>query len=401
MSLSVQKNIMGQPVFHAFVEQGPAWPMTSWDVLQQKPIEVNFMEVGKLLERVHERKELLLCTIRSSQVVPIYPFLTQMQAGGFECVHVLTCDANTYIITFAAFSPERAMGSFEAGIARLASERSLVGVSRTFVDTDVRRWWTAVLEATSACHLNIYQDDAFSRLDRELVAISDEDRMRYLSRIITALDDRGYEGASTVIDQVFNQIVERSYRIEDVAELSAQVLLAAIGLKAGSGRDRLMQLPLSTRQWLQYVGKQCPKWWDWRERLKQCLMVIMGREEAVTSAHSAQIGQVIQVIESNYDSDLDVASLAARVFLSPSYLSKRFKSETGMTIREFIVQTRLNKAKDMLLHDFHLKAYEVGAHVGYPDPTYFNKLFKRQVGLTPKAFRDRAVRQSLGIHDPD
>ncbi|WP_436835458.1 AraC family transcriptional regulator [Alicyclobacillus acidocaldarius] len=43
----------------------------------------------------------------------------------------------------------------------------------------------------------------------------------------------------------------------------------------------------------------------------------------------------------------------------------------------------------------------MGAHVGYPDPTYFNKLFKRQVGLTPKAFRDRAMRQARGFKQED
>nr|WP_067618900.1 AraC family transcriptional regulator [Alicyclobacillus acidiphilus] len=377
------------------------WPTSSWDPLQLKPIEVNYSEVSKVLNRVHERKELLLCTIRSSQVIPIYPFLTQMQSVGLDCAHVLTCDSNTYVITFSTFSAERAMASFEAGLSRLSSARALVGVSYPFVETDLSHWWTGVIQSTEASHLNMYRDESFSYPTAELTPLSDEERTRFLGRFITALDDRGYEGASSVVDQMFCHIAEVGLRLEDVAELSSQILLTAVGLKAGAGRDRLLHMPLSTRQWLQYAAKTCPKWWDWRDHVKHSLLIVLGREEAVTSAHSLQIGQVINVIESNFDSDLDVTSLAARVFLSPSYLSKRFKSETGMTIREFIVQTRLNKAKDMLLHDFHLKAYEVGAHVGYPDPTYFNKLFKRQVGLTPKAFRDRAVRQSLGSQETE
>lgn len=395
MNLRIPKRTRSQMLSVTQPQFDGTWPVSTWDSLQLKAIEVNVAEVAKVLNRVHERKEVLLCTIRSSQVIPIYPFLTQMQSVGLDCVHVLTCDSNTYVITFSTFSAERAMASFEAGLARLSSARALVGVSYPFVETDLHHWWAGVLESTEACHRNVYHDESFSYPAGELPEISDEERTRFLGRFITALDDRGYDGANTVVDQLFSHIAEVGWRLEDVAELSSQILLTAIGLKAGAGRDRLLHMPLSMRQWLRYVAKTCPKWWDWRDHVKHSLLIVLGREEAVTSAHSLQIGQVIHIIESHFEADLDVTSLASRVFLSPSYLSKRFKSETGMTIREFIVQTRLNKAKDMLLHDFHLKAYEVGAHVGYPDPTYFNKLFKRQVGLTPKAFRDRAVRQSL------
>ncbi|SIS80655.1 helix-turn-helix transcriptional regulator [Alicyclobacillus vulcanalis] len=401
MSVRMPKKTSGPSSLHAIREVRTSWPSVTWDVLQQHPVELDFQEVKRALDGVRDRQAWMVVTVRSSRVVPIYPFLAQIQSAGFDCVHLVSCDAAAYVMTLAAHHPERAMEGFEAALARLAADRTLVGVSAASDERDVARWWQALMEATNALHWNVFEACAFSQGRFELAPLNDEERMRLIARAVMQLGDRGYEGIASVVEDLFSQLAERPAKLEDVAELCGQLIMAAVGQRQADGRDRMLQIPTSTRQWLRFVAEKCPKWWDWRDELKHALTVVLGREEAGRTAHSAQIGQVIEMIERHYDSDLDVATLASRVYLSPSYLSKRFKSETGMTIREFIVQTRLNKAKDLLLRDFHLKAYEVGAHVGYPDPTYFNKLFKRQVGLTPKAFRDRAMRQVRGLKQED
>jgi len=401
VSVRMPKKTNVSSSLHAIREVRTSWPSVTWDVLQQHPVELDFREVERALDGVRDRQAWLVVVVRSSRVVPIYPFLAQIQSAGFDCVHLLSCDAAAYVMTLAAHHPERAMEGFESALARLAADRTLVGVSSACDEREVVRWWQALMEATAASHWNVFESSAYSQGRRELVPLHEEDRTRLITRAVTQLGDRGYEGIASVVEDLFAQLAERPTKLEDVAELCAQFIMAAVGQRQADGRDRMLQVPISTRQWLRFVAEECPKWWDWRDKLKHALMVVLGREEAARTVHSAQIGQVIEIIERHYDSDLDVATLASQVFLSPSYLSKRFKSETGMTIREFIVQTRLNKAKDLLLRDFHLKAYEVGAHVGYPDPTYFNKLFKRQVGLTPKAFRDRAMRQARGFKQED
>jgi two-component system response regulator YesN len=94
-------------------------------------------------------------------------------------------------------------------------------------------------------------------------------------------------------------------------------------------------------------------------------------------------------VQAHFTEELELQRLADTVFLTPSYLSKLFKTETGETITDYIVSVRIDKAKEWLIKDPSLKTYEIGERVGYPDPTYFNKVFKKVVGLTPKEYRER------------
>ncbi|MNP47625.1 HTH-type transcriptional regulator YesS [compost metagenome] len=75
------------------------------------------------------------------------------------------------------------------------------------------------------------------------------------------------------------------------------------------------------------------------------------------------------------------------VYLTPSYLSKLFKQETGLTLTEYITEIRIRKAKQLLRSSPGMKVHKIGAEVGYPDPAYFNKLFKRMVGVTPNEYK--------------
>jgi len=101
------------------------------------------------------------------------------------------------------------------------------------------------------------------------------------------------------------------------------------------------------------------------------------------------IETVKQFIHQHFAEELELNRLAEEVFLTPSYLSKLFKTETGETITDFLISVRIDRAKDWLREKNALKTYEVGEKVGYADPAYFNKVFKKVVGCTPKEFRDR------------
>ncbi|MBE1440815.1 response regulator transcription factor [Paenibacillus sp. OAS669] len=104
---------------------------------------------------------------------------------------------------------------------------------------------------------------------------------------------------------------------------------------------------------------------------------------------SRVIDKIKRIIAEQYRNDIELPRLADQVYLTPSYLSKYFKSETGQTLTEYLISIRIEKAKELLKHHAEMKSYEVGDLVGYPDPAYFNKLFKRIVGLTPKEYKDK------------
>ncbi|WP_379132028.1 response regulator [Paenibacillus sp. sgz500958] len=96
-------------------------------------------------------------------------------------------------------------------------------------------------------------------------------------------------------------------------------------------------------------------------------------------------------ISANYNQHAELNTLAGMVFLTPSYLSKLFKQETGLTLTDYIIEIRIRKAKLLLKNSPDLKIHEIGFEVGYSDPAYFNKLFKRVVGVTPNEYKRIAL----------
>lgn len=99
------------------------------------------------------------------------------------------------------------------------------------------------------------------------------------------------------------------------------------------------------------------------------------------------IVKVKEYIAENYDKEyISLQSASEYVRLSPSHLSKVFSQETGQTFIEYLTQTRIHKAMELLLTT-HAKSYEVAFKVGYNDAHYFSNLFKRVTGMTTKQFR--------------
>ena len=109
----------------------------------------------------------------------------------------------------------------------------------------------------------------------------------------------------------------------------------------------------------------------------------------VESKERAVIAEVKEILEQEFDQPLDLNYLASRVYLTPKYLSKLFRTETGITIVGYLLSLRMEKAKKLLMENKELKSYEVAERVGYSDPVAFNKIFKKLVGMTPREYRER------------
>ncbi len=92
-------------------------------------------------------------------------------------------------------------------------------------------------------------------------------------------------------------------------------------------------------------------------------------------------------IQRNYRHPLTLAQVAHHVALSPNYLAGLFKKQFGLTIIDYLTETRIEQAKQ-LLAETEKKVAEVADEVGYHSPYYFSRAFKKAVGRSPKAYRD-------------
>ncbi|MDW7674048.1 MAG: response regulator [Bacillota bacterium] len=86
--------------------------------------------------------------------------------------------------------------------------------------------------------------------------------------------------------------------------------------------------------------------------------------------------------------ELSLNEVANHIGISSFYLSKCFKKIEGINFKEYLIKVRINKAK-RLMREEGKNVQEAAFTVGYTDPNYFSKAFKKYVGLSPKQYTDR------------
>ncbi len=88
------------------------------------------------------------------------------------------------------------------------------------------------------------------------------------------------------------------------------------------------------------------------------------------------------------DACLNLDELARRAGYSKYHFCRRFKAETGRTPWQYVLERRLEQARELLL-DGRLSIKEIAARLGFPNADYFARLFARSTGVTPRRYRGR------------
>ena len=113
-----------------------------------------------------------------------------------------------------------------------------------------------------------------------------------------------------------------------------------------------------------------------------------------TQEYSLPIQKVIIQINLDLSADLSLKTLAEYLNVNASYLSTLFHKETGVTLSNYVNHKRMDYAA-WLLSSTPLPISTIAQHCGILDDNYFTKLFKKQYGITPTAFRDSAGKHYL------
>lgn len=99
----------------------------------------------------------------------------------------------------------------------------------------------------------------------------------------------------------------------------------------------------------------------------------------------AVVMDIKEYIDKNFFFDLSLSSLADIFHIESTYLSRAFKQETGENITNYISKIRMEKAVELIKNQ-KIKISEAAALVGYEDYAYFNRIFKKYTGKSPREF---------------
>ncbi|GKU81115.1 response regulator [Niallia sp. NCCP-28] len=125
----------------------------------------------------------------------------------------------------------------------------------------------------------------------------------------------------------------------------------------------------------------------WIHKLKECgeKMLISANQE---KSQPDLIKLAISYIDENYMHNIGIGQIAELLQVTPNYLSTLFHKKTGSTFTKYITNTRILKAKELLL-DPSKKVQEVAETVGYFSTRHFTKLFTEIVGCYPSEYRNQ------------
>ncbi|WP_339261238.1 helix-turn-helix domain-containing protein [Paenibacillus sp. FSL R5-0713] len=94
-----------------------------------------------------------------------------------------------------------------------------------------------------------------------------------------------------------------------------------------------------------------------------------------------------ELIDKYYAEDISLQGIASQISVNPSYLSRVFKQERGENFITYLTRVRIEHAKTYL-SSRGMRVYEIAEKVGYHNYTYFSKIFKKSVGVTPEEYRE-------------
>ncbi len=220
--------------------------------------------------------------------------------------------------------------------------------------------------------------------DDAILKYPTEKEKKLFEKIIACDEDAALE----LVDEIFDWIIQ-SYNSLDKVSRKLYELLVVINREVmddiNSGYERTSRY-FEELRWINTISES-------RAYLKQ---VIKDLIEDVKSIKIDRVGLLIETvcnyIKKNYSREITLIEMSEMVNLSSFYFSKMFKHYKNMKFIDYLTEIRINKAKE-LLKDPTINVKDIGEMIGYVDPNYFTRVFKRTEGITPTDYRNKKMLQ--------
>jgi two-component system, response regulator YesN len=197
------------------------------------------------------------------------------------------------------------------------------------------------------------------------------------------------EELTEAISHIFDELMGASCTIQDVQVYLLEVVTTILRSAQESGIEIEALFGAGSQlhaEIFKFSGLQEAKAW-----LQEISLTI--RKHIASSRQHAYkdiVEKALQYTREHYaNSELSLQKLCMQLHISTGYFSAVFKREVKMTYVQYVMQLRMETAKE-LLRSSDLKAFEIAERVGFADPNYFSFCFKKQVGISPKEYRTQA-----------
>lgn len=311
----------------------------------------------------------------------------------FPCI-IGTVMANR-IIAYMPCAEEKEMDTYEARVAMINSARNLIRKLCQKTDTYFRIGFGAVKELNQARESYREATKALRFMKGTVAHIQDftvEEKIEvnYPRKIEMHMLDMLKKGNLVQLQVDLNQFFD--WMVTQYGDSKTDIRLKVLELVMLMEREAFQngQMTYHFKDRSDYMRDVTEtkdyeqlRTWFLNKAVNACEYIRTERE----NEYSGIVSKAKKYIDENFNRDITLDEVSQSVNISPYYFSKIFKDETGENFIGYLTNARIEKAKRLLANpNYSIK--EICAEVGYGDPNYFSRIFKKYVGATPSEYRE-------------
>ncbi|GHI00563.1 response regulator transcription factor [Neobacillus kokaensis] len=119
------------------------------------------------------------------------------------------------------------------------------------------------------------------------------------------------------------------------------------------------------------------------------------KDSHLSHRYSALIQNSLFAIHDRFTEKISLSEIASAVHVNPTYLSRKFHEEVGVSFSEYLIQFRIQAAKRLLLENPSWSISVVAENSGFSSQNYFSTLFRKIEGMSPKDFREEKNKHKI------
>lgn len=331
----------------------------------------------------------------SAQARELEQFLLK-EVGGL-CTEVVSIPRGAFLVLLLGY-PAQAADAVQKGLERAGREylcmyddghspaaSAVIGLSGVHEDFSVfqeacRRTIRAVNARCAMGSHMIYAADTYPDSPQGACTVTDMERAQLAEALEAPESDAALQWLQTHLAKAVEQ--DRVTNAEAFLLLPCAASLLEVFFETVS--RKYPQTPIQRESYMGQI-ENCITVQDLQHYITELVRRVQADVQERKKSADHTIEHITAYISNHLTDTLSLEEVAAAVYLTPGYLSEYFKSRIGMNFKDYVLQLRMEQARQLL--GKHGNVQDISQRCGYGDVKYFSKVFKKYYGVTPTEFR--------------
>jgi two-component system response regulator YesN len=253
---------------------------------------------------------------------------------------------------------------------------------------NISKSYTQAMQAVRFCQQN-HAVVEYSEIESDARYNTSSDISACRQRLIRSLEEMDVENINTILEEILRLINNCTISYLQALDICLSMLYLLLTV-LDSAEEMLNSIFSSEPDGYRciYRLENIFELVEWFKKLKNGLAYELNKRK---NSHSNYlIVAVKDYIHTNYTQKLSLQDVASIFNVSPSYLSSIFKKYTNTSFSNYVAKVKIRHAEEMLKNS-DMQIHEISEHLGFSDPYYFSRVFKKITGYYPKEYKIKTI----------